>query len=82
MKQQQLRSSQAHIKRNGDTLYNDWNSNFRQLIYTNKAAPMKTLGIIASLVLNFEFHGASRSGVAKLRPAGCIRPADQFNPAS
>jgi len=43
---------------------------------------MKTLGIIASLVLNFEFHGASRLGVAKLRPAGCIRPADQFNPAS
>jgi len=34
MKEQQLRYSQTHTKRNGDTWYNDWNNSFSQLLCT------------------------------------------------
>jgi len=34
MKPQQLKYSQRHTKRNGETLYNDWKNNFSQPMCT------------------------------------------------
>ena len=61
MKHQQLRYSQTHTKRNGDTLYIDLNNSFSQLICTrcmNKVITIETLCIIAHF--NFEVHGLPR----------------------
>ena len=59
VKQQQLKYSQTYAKRNGSTMYNDWNNNFSQFICARLWIKLYQWKLYAKLpisILNFEVH--------------------------